>query len=123
MPFGISAMIGYLSFGKSDVINDTILAFAQWPCAVHPCHSHMLRHACGFKLANDGHPISAAADHVRSPLNTAPMSKINSPSRAAAALPNTVLSECRSHQAKCARSPGCFLVTEKGALRPLFLTL
>jgi site-specific recombinase XerD len=25
---------------------------AEMPFAVHP---HMLRHACGFKLANDGH--------------------------------------------------------------------
>jgi integrase-like protein len=49
----------YLSFGKSDVINNTILAFAQGRRAVHPCHSHMLRHACGFKLANDGHDTRA----------------------------------------------------------------
>jgi site-specific recombinase XerD len=24
-----------------------------------PVHSHMLRHACGFKLANDGHDTRA----------------------------------------------------------------
>ena len=24
-----------------------------------PAHSHMLRHACGFKLANDGHDTRA----------------------------------------------------------------
>jgi hypothetical protein len=27
--------------------------------AVHRCHSHMRRHACGFKLANDGHDTRA----------------------------------------------------------------
>lgn len=29
---------------------------AKLPFAVHP---HMLRHACGFKLANDGHDTGA----------------------------------------------------------------
>ena len=36
-----------------------------------PVHSHMLRHACGFKLANDGHDtraIQAYLDHVHVPL-------------------------------------------------------
>ena len=31
---------------------------AELPFAVHP---HMLRHACGFKLANDGHDTRSAA--------------------------------------------------------------
>ena len=31
-------------------------AAAEFPFPVHP---HMLRHACGFKLANDGHDTRA----------------------------------------------------------------
>jgi integrase len=27
-----------------------------------PVHAHMLRHACGYKLVNDGHPIRAIQD-------------------------------------------------------------
>jgi integrase len=33
---------------------------ARWPRnSTFPVHSHMLRHACGFKLANDGHDTRA----------------------------------------------------------------
>ena len=34
-----------------------------------PVHSHMLRHACGFKLANDGHDTRAIQAISRPPLN------------------------------------------------------
>ena len=34
---------------------------AGMPFAVHP---HMLRHACGFKLANDGHDTRALQDYL-----------------------------------------------------------
>lgn len=33
----------------------------EFPFAVHP---HMLRHACGFKLANDGHDTRALQDYL-----------------------------------------------------------
>ena len=33
----------------------------DFPFAVHP---HMLRHACGFKLANDGHETRALQDYL-----------------------------------------------------------
>jgi integrase len=29
-----------------------------------PVHAHMLRHACGYKLANDGHPTRALQDYL-----------------------------------------------------------
>ena len=29
-----------------------------------PVHAHMLRHACGYKLVNDGHPIRAIQDYM-----------------------------------------------------------
>jgi len=29
-----------------------------------PCHPHMLRHACGFKLANDGHDTRAIQHYL-----------------------------------------------------------
>ena len=32
-----------------------------------PVHSHMLRHACGFKLANDGHDTRAIRGVAQSP--------------------------------------------------------
>jgi site-specific recombinase XerD len=34
---------------------------AKLPFAVHP---HMLRHACGFKLANDGHDTRSLAHYL-----------------------------------------------------------
>jgi len=34
---------------------------AKLPFAVHP---HMLRHACGFKLANDGHDTRALQHYL-----------------------------------------------------------
>jgi site-specific recombinase XerD len=34
---------------------------AEMPFAVHP---HMLRHACGFKLANDGHDTRALQHYL-----------------------------------------------------------
>ena len=34
---------------------------AEFPFPVHP---HMLRHACGFKLANDGHDTRALQDYL-----------------------------------------------------------
>jgi type 1 fimbriae regulatory protein FimE len=34
---------------------------AKMPFAVHP---HMLRHACGFKLANDGHDTRSLAHYL-----------------------------------------------------------
>ena len=34
---------------------------AKMPFAVHP---HMLRHACGFKLANDGHDTRALQHYL-----------------------------------------------------------
>ena len=34
-------------------------AFAERPKFTFLVHSHMLRHACGFKLANDGHDTRA----------------------------------------------------------------
>jgi site-specific recombinase XerD len=38
-----------------------------------PVHSHMLRHACGFKLANDGHDTRAIQAYLghRSIMSTA----------------------------------------------------
>jgi site-specific recombinase XerD len=30
-------------------------------------HAHMLRHACGYKLANDGHDTRAIRAYLRSP--------------------------------------------------------
>jgi site-specific recombinase XerD len=35
---------------------------AKLPFAVHP---HMLRHACGFKLANDGHDTRSLQHYLR----------------------------------------------------------
>jgi site-specific recombinase XerD len=29
-----------------------------------PVHAHMLRHACGYKLANDGHPTRSLQDYL-----------------------------------------------------------
>jgi type 1 fimbriae regulatory protein FimB/type 1 fimbriae regulatory protein FimE len=29
-----------------------------------PTHPHMLRHACGYKLANDGHDTRAIQDYL-----------------------------------------------------------
>jgi type 1 fimbriae regulatory protein FimB/type 1 fimbriae regulatory protein FimE len=29
-----------------------------------PVHAHMLRHACGYKLANDGHPTRVLQDYL-----------------------------------------------------------
>jgi integrase len=29
-----------------------------------PVHAHMLRHACGYKLVNDGHPIRQLQDYL-----------------------------------------------------------
>jgi type 1 fimbriae regulatory protein FimB/type 1 fimbriae regulatory protein FimE len=29
-----------------------------------PVHAHMLRHACGYKLVNDGHPVRAIQDYM-----------------------------------------------------------
>ena len=34
---------------------------AKMPLAIHP---HMLRHACGFKLANDGHDTRALQHYL-----------------------------------------------------------
>jgi type 1 fimbriae regulatory protein FimB/type 1 fimbriae regulatory protein FimE len=34
---------------------------AEMPFAVHP---HMLRHACGYKLANDGHDTRALQHYL-----------------------------------------------------------
>jgi site-specific recombinase XerD len=34
---------------------------AKMPFSLHP---HMLRHACGFKLANDGHDTRAIQDYL-----------------------------------------------------------
>jgi site-specific recombinase XerD len=36
-------------------------ASIEFPFSVHP---HMLRHACGFKLANDGHDTRAVQDYL-----------------------------------------------------------
>ena len=39
---------------------------AKIPFSIHP---HMLRHACGFKLANDGHePSNAISASSKSPV-------------------------------------------------------
>jgi integrase len=39
----------------------TIGTTAKFPFPVHP---HMLRHACGFKLANDGHDTRAIQEYI-----------------------------------------------------------
>ncbi len=39
----------------------TIGTAAEFPFPVHP---HMLRHACGFKLANDGHDTRAIQEWI-----------------------------------------------------------
>jgi type 1 fimbriae regulatory protein FimE len=37
--------------GENDVMNAETLPEVKMPFSIHP---HMLRHACGYKLANDG---------------------------------------------------------------------
>lgn len=37
----------------------TLARIAEASCLAFPVHPHMLRHACGFKLANDGHDTRA----------------------------------------------------------------
>jgi site-specific recombinase XerD len=39
----------------ADAINRQIKSIARRAGFSFPVHAHMLRHACGYKLANDGH--------------------------------------------------------------------
>jgi|SRR5580704_10764040 integrase len=46
---------------SSSIISARLGKAAEMPFAVHP---HMLRHACGFKLANDGHDTRALQHYL-----------------------------------------------------------
>src|SRR5262249_1372715 len=43
---------------------DSSSASARLPKMPFPIHPHMLRHACGFKLANDGHDTRALQHYL-----------------------------------------------------------
>jgi site-specific recombinase XerD len=47
-----------------DALNRQIKAIGQRAKLGFPVHIHMLRHACGYKLANDGHDTRAIQDYL-----------------------------------------------------------
>jgi integrase len=70
----LSPLIGYLAAGGERTPQKLMLTTigfhhliqrlgkaAKMPFAIHP---HMLRHACGFKLANDGHDTRALQHYL-----------------------------------------------------------
>ncbi len=47
-----------------DALNRLVKRLAEKTNLAFPTHIHMLRHACGYKLANDGHDTRAIQDYL-----------------------------------------------------------
>ena len=60
-------MTARASAGKTDaalLLAHRLMAAGQAAGLPFPAHPHMLRHACGFKLANDGHDTRALQHYL-----------------------------------------------------------
>jgi hypothetical protein len=60
-------------------VRKLVIAIGAAAALPFPVHPHVLRHACGFKLANDGHDTRAIQDWLAIATSSTPPATPNSP--------------------------------------------